>query len=864
LPALVGGLAIALTAGLWRHEQQSQQRDLRSNFEFALRQMSTRIEQRMASYEQMLRGVRGLFDASDEVTRQDFDTYVELLQSGADFAGLRALAYAPLHAAGGPAGPDDSLPAATAPTTFLAPAGGTPAMPLGADLLADPGQRAAMLQARDAGTAVLAPALRATVRDGGTAPKAADSADSADASLLMFLPLYAKGRQPESIQTRRRQLTGWVVASFRLEDLMSSLYGEGMPGLDLRIHDGASITDATRLYPPEVAPHSPQPPRFDAQEYIGFAGHTWTLWARSTPVFEQQYSNDSAQIIAIAGSGFSVVLALLTWLLVTGRDRAHDTAQAMTRQLRDSERQYRRIVETASEGIWMVDAAGQTSFVNPALQLLLGYSADELLGRPWTDFMPASAVGPDDEPAVPPQDTGALHDIRLRRSDGSDLWARLSTSAIVDEQGRSAGVLAMVTDVSAHHQAESRRAVLEAQLRQAQKMEAIGTLAGGIAHDFNNILASILGNVALVRQDLGDGHPSLARLEQISQAGTRARSLVQQIVAFSRQQPQQRVAQPLRPLLEETVDLLRSTLPARVELVLQLADTPLPVAADATQLQQVLMNLCTNAWHALPGGAGRIVIGLAAETLDAVAASALGDLAAGAYAHVWVADNGSGMDEAVRQRIFEPFFTTKPVGQGTGLGLAVVHGIVASHGGSITVHSTPGQGSSFDMYFPLVPLPIGAPAGGQPAPAVPRGRGEHVLYVDDDPVMVLMVQALLQRLGYRVTCLQDPRQALARAEAGDDPIDLVVTDFNMPELSGLDLALRLAQSRPALPVVVSSGHVTDGLRADAQRAGVRQVLQKEYTLEQLGTLVHQVLAAGPSTASGPGPEVAADAAGAAG
>jgi CheY-like chemotaxis protein len=265
------------------------------------------------------------------------------------------------------------------------------------------------------------------------------------------------------------------------------------------------------------------------------------------------------------------------------------------------------------------------------------------------------------------------------------------------------------------------------------------------------------------------------------------------------------------------------------------------VNADATQLQQVLLNLCTNAWHAMASGSGRIVIGLDLARLDEQAAQRVGGPPLGRCAHLWVSDTGSGMDEATRVRVFEPFFTTKPVGQGTGLGLSVVHGIVTSHGGAITVSSTLGLGTTFDMWLPLVSA--GAPPPPPlPQPMAPRGRGEHVLYVDDDPVMVVMVQGLLERAGYRVSAIDDPRQALQRATATEDAVDLVVTDFNMPDLSGLDLARALQERRPALPVLLSSGYVSDALRQEAAEVGVHCVMQKEYTLEQLVGLVHAVLA----------------------
>jgi len=838
-PLLVGGLSLALTAALWQHERGLQDRALRRDFDAALRQAGQRVEQRLASYEQTLRGLRGLFEVAAPVDQERLDTYVERLQAGADFAGLRLLGQAALQRGGAA---DDS-----ARVRLLAPRLHAEALPPGRDLLAEPALRAAMLQAADAGTAVLAPL-----------PPAAAGRPAASGELLMFMPLYGPGPAPGSARARRARLAGWVFASFRVPDLMSSLYGEGTPGLQLQVHDGVDSSDATRIYPPGPPPPPGPPARLQAQEFLGFAGHSWTLQLRSTPAFERLQGSNTPQVIALGGTLLSAALTLLTWLLATGRARAHDTAQEMTRQLRDSERSYRRIVETASEGIWVLDADGRTRFANPALAEFLGWPAPALAGRAWTEFMdPASRArlaGLD--LAHRPQGPADRLELGLVHRDGSTLWASVSTSPILDAQGRPGGVLAMVTDIGERHRAEARRAQLEDQLRQAQKMEAVGTLAGGIAHDFNNILAAVLGNAALLGQDLAADHPAQERLAQITLAAQRARTLVQQIVDFSRRQPQQRLPQPLRPLVEETLRLLRATLPARVALQPELAAAPLQVEADGTQLQQVLMNLCTNAWHALPDGAGRIVVGLDETALDDAAAEPLG-LPPGRWARLWVRDDGCGMDEATRQRVFEPFFTTKPVGSGTGLGLAVVHGIVRVHGGAIRVDSAPGRGSTFEVLLPLCAAPDGLPAADAPAgpavaasaPAAPAtppagGGGAHVLYVDDDPVMGVMVEALLQRQGYRVSWQQDPQQALSQLLAADAAVDLVVTDHNMPGMTGLELAHRLAERRPTLPVLVSTGHVTDALRDGARRVGVRHVLQKEYTLEQLAPLVRQTLAAG--------------------
>jgi CheY-like chemotaxis protein len=257
------------------------------------------------------------------------------------------------------------------------------------------------------------------------------------------------------------------------------------------------------------------------------------------------------------------------------------------------------------------------------------------------------------------------------------------------------------------------------------------------------------------------------------------------------------------------------------------------------------MNLCTNAWHALPGGRGRIEVGLAAEPaqrlVPADAATWPPELRNGPRAHLWIADNGSGMDEATLARVFEPFFTTKQVGQGTGLGLAVVHGIVSVHGGAIHVDSAPGVGTRFDLWFPLQEAPRDVVESAHGRLDSPHGGGEHVLCVDDDPAMVLMVEGLLRRAGYRVTAFEQPAAALERVL--DDPyaFDIVVTDFNMPEMNGMELAAALARAVPHLPVIITSGFISDDMRQRASELRIGALLQKEYTLERLPALVHAIL-----------------------
>lgn len=505
---------------------------------------------------------------------------------------------------------------------------------------------------------------------------------------------------------------------------------------------------------------------------------------------------------------------------------------------------YVDLYDFAPVGYLTVSAEGSIAQLNLTGAEMLGEERERLLQARFSQFVSA-------------QDTerwydGFLHvlhyggkqrlELALQKTGGARFHAHLDCMRVTNGNAAPMVRIAM-TDITERKEAEADMRKFEAQLRHVQKMESVGTLAGGIAHDFNNILGGILGNVALAKTEAGEGHAALVHLDEIQKASQRARNLVRQILTFSRREPHELQTQPLRPIVEETHKLLRATLPARVNLEVVLADAPVHVHADATQIQQVLMNLCTNAWHALVDSAGRVLIGLDAATLDEQNGRRPGGLPAGRYAHVWVSDTGTGMDAATRERIFEPFFTTKPVGQGTGLGLSVVHGILAAHHGGIEVESEPGQGSTFHLYLPAVEVEAAAAAVSAAAPEPAPGHGERVLYVDDDETMVLMVERLLERAGYRVSAFHDALAAIAAVRRSPGDFDFVVTDFNMPQCSGLEVAEQLHGIRAELPVVISSGYITEELRLRAREAGVRGLLEKQNTFEELARLVGGILSA---------------------
>ena len=424
---------------------------------------------------------------------------------------------------------------------------------------------------------------------------------------------------------------------------------------------------------------------------------------------------------------------------------------------------------------------------------------------------------------------------RFDRADGSVQWIRWEVLPWRDRQGTVGGILIFSEDLSAVKRGEEARAQLEGQLRESQKMEALGTLAGGVAHDFNNALAAIVGNVELARQDVGPGHPALESLEEIGKAGRRAKDLVQQILAFGRRQQLERKPMSLALVVVETARLMRATLPAMTELRVDCAaDTP-AVLADAAQVKQMLLNLCANAAQAAQDQGRPGVVDIRLDTYELLPGKAQGELRPGRYARLTVSDNGPGMDEATRSHIFEPFFTTKPAGKGTGLGLSVVHGIVQVHDASIEVESSPGEGSTFRIFFPAVEVPVADAVVPAPAPEAGRvhGKGKHVLYLDDEEAIIFLMKRLLERQGYRFSGYTEPRKALEAVRADPGEFDIAVTDYYMPGMSGLEVAQALKEIRPDLPVVMASGYITEELRAKAPAAGIRELIYKPNSVEDL-------------------------------
>ena len=465
----------------------------------------------------------------------------------------------------------------------------------------------------------------------------------------------------------------------------------------------------------------------------------------------------------------------------------------------------------------------------------------ELLGRRPDEVAQAFAVDAAEAEAVLDEFHQAAESGRPRPREtrlASDRDARdveLTLIPFFGPDGRTRHLLTVVRDISARKRAEAARREFEARLAQSRKMEALGQLAGGVAHDFNNILTGILGFADVIRRSSAD--PAAVGFGgEIVQAASRARDLVRQILMFSRRQPAERRPVRLGDVVREALQLVRGSAPPAVRVTARVPDELPYVLADATQLHQVVMNLCTNAVQAMGEAGGELEVSVGPTTVGPDFARRHPPLKAGECVRLRVADTGPGMPQAVLDHLFEPFFTTKAPGVGTGLGLSVVHGVVQTHDGAVVVETRPGAGTTFDVYLPTV----GAPArngdtavSDQPRPTSPR----RVLFVDDEASITRLAQVMLKALGHTITACATPADGLAALTADPQAFHLLITDLTMPGMTGVELARRVREVRPDLPIILSSGYA-DEVPADTLAAlGITEVLPKPFQMQSLGAAI---------------------------
>ena len=496
------------------------------------------------------------------------------------------------------------------------------------------------------------------------------------------------------------------------------------------------------------------------------------------------------------------------------------------------------VIEQAMEGIILFDSEGLVQYANPAVETITGREPVEMIGRNIgtldseelnRDFYQViwNALARGEARTghfIQKGKDGTLHEIE------STIWS------ITDTVGSIGNYAALIRDVT--HEVQ-----LERQLRQAQRMEAIATLAGGIAHDFNNNLASIITCAEMARDDIPEDSPTRELLDVVLKSGYRGKNLVKQILTFSCQGEQERKPVQVEMIVHECLRILRASFPSSIEIHCSMAEHLGMVMADPTQIHQIVMNLCTNAGHAMRDKGGKLEISLSKADLEPGGIAGPTELSPGSYLKLAVRDTGHGMDRQTMERIFDPFFTTKSHTEGTGLGLSVIHGIVRNHGGAIAVASEPGNGATFTVYLPRIESVEDRPQDVLPLPA-DRGR-ERILFVDDEKDVAFSGGKMLERLGYQVEVKVDSREALELFRAGPDRFDLVITDQAMPGLSGMELSRELTGIRPDIPVILCTGfgHDQNGTLSPEKReaAGIRELALKPLDRTELTTIIRRVL-----------------------
>ena len=690
--------------------------------------------------------------------------------------------------------------------------------------------------------------------------------DHPDTGLFMNHPLVTRSTGRNAVVFSRRledergQFAGVVTAIVDLEDLQRfySAVNLGLGTSTYLLRDDGTLLLRNPPMPSQVglkfptlagAAHAPASgfsnPVDGKEEFVAVAR------VRGTPL-EVAVARDRLLGLrpwwgeAISVATRTLILTLLGALTMVAVLRQLRQIQKSERALRDSEERYALAMEGANEGHWDWDILTDRLFVSPKMKTLQGLPADAEINTR-AAWLSRITIHPDDKSRLESALTDHLRGLtpryeceyRVRQPGGGWSWIISRGQCVRDEAGKPVRFLGSAIDITAEKQAQMDKERLEAQLRQSQKMEAIGTLAGGIAHDFNNILGAILGYGELAHQQAAEGSALRRYLDNVMHAGGRAKTLVDRILSFSRSGMGERVPVNVESVVAETLELLEASLPPGIRLETRLEAGDAAVIGDATRLHQVTMNLCTNAMQAMTHHGGTLSVTLECVVLTEAHTVSRGTLAPHEYVKLVISDTGAGIAPEVLERIFDPFFTTKGVGEGTGLGLSLVHGIVSDLGGGIDLVSKIGEGTRFEIWLPVTGETCKPEF--EEERALPQGRGQTVMIVDDEQTLVALSEEMLARLGYEPVGFESSAAALRAFQAQPQRYDLILTDEAMPELTGIDLARETHRLRPELPVILMSGYGGTQLTARAAANDVSAVLRKPLRSRELAETLARVL-----------------------
>ena len=537
----------------------------------------------------------------------------------------------------------------------------------------------------------------------------------------------------------------------------------------------------------------------------------------------QVVKDDEGRAIALCGISTDV----------TERKKAEEA-------LRESEHRFRELFNNINDLIYTQDLGGRFLSVNRAMCSSLGYGEDELIGKRASEFMKPEFAGLFEQEYLDRLKTSGYHNgtaVYFTKS-GEKIYLEYRSSLVRPEKGEPY-ISGMGRDVTDKILSEKKIDSLRKQYYHAQRMEAIGTLAGGIAHDFNNILGIILGNTELAMLGLPEWNPARENLEEVCRATLRARDLVTQILLFARQKEHVLSTLLVEPIVKESLKMLRASIPTTVEMRQEIREGLPPILADPSQIQQIVMNLCTNAGQVMEAEGGTLEVTLDSIDLSSPMDTLTGKIPVGPYVRLRVHDTGPGITSENLDRVFEPFFTTKGVGEGTGLGLAVVHGIVRERSGGISLESEPGHGTTFTVYLPAT-TGEAVERETEKRSAPPRGS-ERILFIDDEPMIIRLGKRMLENLGYKVETLERSTEALETFRRDPSRFDLVITDMTMPGMRGDKLAEEIMAIRPDIPMILCTGYSRQITEERAREIGIRAFVMKPLTANELGNVVRRVL-----------------------